>query len=227
MIITFNHVTKLYEKAWKALSDVHFRLENGEFVFLTGPSGAGKTTILKLIYMDERPDNGEVLISFSKNLTYRSGGTPRSKIQRLRRKLGIVFQDFKLLPDRNIFENIAFSLRAAGFSPVKVKRRVYEVLAATGIAHKSLDLPHQLSGGEQQRVAIARALANEPYIILADEPTGNLDSKTAWDIVRIFQEINAGGTTILMATHNQELVTKLPYRCLNLKQGMLINRDII
>ncbi|MBF0432903.1 MAG: cell division ATP-binding protein FtsE [Fibrobacteria bacterium] len=227
MIIAFNHVTKVYEKNWKALNDVHFIINSGEFIFLTGPSGAGKTTILKLIYMDERPDTGEVLISFNKDLTYRSGNTPLSKIQLLRRKLGIVFQDFKLLPDRNIFENVAFALRVAGMPNLKLKKRVYEVLASTGIAHKALDFPHQLSGGEQQRVSIARALANEPFIILADEPTGNLDNNTAWEIIRIFQDINASGTTICMATHNKELIDTLPYRHLTLKQGGLVNRDII
>ena len=227
MIVTFNHVTKIYEKSWKAINDIHFRIENGEFVFLTGPSGAGKTTILKLIYMDERPDSGEVLVSFNKNLTYRSGDTPTSYIQMLRRKLGIVFQDFKLLPDRNVFENVAFALRVTGCTNKRMKQRVYEVLVSCGIAHKALNFPHQLSGGEQQRVSIARAMANEPYIILADEPTGNLDSYTAREIIKLFQNINASGTAVLMATHNHELVKSLPYRSLPIKNGMLEKRDFI
>jgi cell division transport system ATP-binding protein len=226
-MISFIHVSKSYEKDWKALSDVHFRLDRGEFVFLTGPSGAGKTTVLKLIYMDERPDVGEVLISFNKDLAYRSAETSMSKIQLLRRRLGIVFQDFKLLPDRTVFENVAFALRVAGYSNQRLKQRVYEVLTLTGISHKARNLPHQLSGGEQQRVSIARAMANEPYVILADEPTGNLDPQTSREIVKIFQNINASGTAVLMATHDYGLINSLPYRRLMLNRGALMNRDFI
>ncbi|MEO7427152.1 MAG: cell division ATP-binding protein FtsE [Fibrobacteria bacterium] len=226
-MISFIHVSKKYEKDWKALQDVHFRLDRGEFVFLTGPSGAGKTTILKLIYMDERPDIGEVLISFNKDLAYRSTETSLSKIQLLRRRLGIVFQDFKLLPDRSVYENVAFALRVAGYSRQRIKPRVYEVLTLTGISHKAKNLPHQLSGGEQQRVSIARAMANEPYIILADEPTGNLDPQTSHEIVKIFQNINASGTAVLMATHDYGLINSLPYRRLQLNRGALVNRDFI
>ena len=226
-MITFNHVSKIYEKNWKAITDVHFRLDRGEFIFLTGPSGAGKTTILKLIYMDERPDRGEVLISFNKDLTYKSHETPASKVQLLRRRLGIVFQDFKLLPDRNVFENVAFALRVAGESSRRIKQRVFEVLTLTGISHKARNLPHQLSGGEQQRVSIARAMANEPYIVLADEPTGNLDPQTSKEIVKIFQNINASGTAVLMATHDYGLINSLPYRRIMLNRGALVNRDYI
>jgi cell division transport system ATP-binding protein len=226
-MISFIHVSKSYEKDWKALSDVHFRLDRGEFVFLTGPSGAGKTTVLKLIYMDERPDVGEVLISLNKDLAYRSAETSMSKIQLLRRRLGIVFQDFKLLPDRTVFENVAFALRVAGYSNQRLKQRVYEVLTLTGISHKARNLPHQLSGGEQQRVSIARAMANEPYVILADEPTGNLDPQTSREIVKIFQNINASGTAVLMATHDYGLINSLPYRRLMLNRGALMNRDFI
>jgi cell division transport system ATP-binding protein len=219
-MISFIHVSKKYEKDWTAL-------DRGEFVFLTGPSGAGKTTVLKLIYMDERPDIGEVLISFNKDLAYRSAETSMSKIQLLRRRLGIVFQDFKLLPDRNVFENVAFALRVAGYSSKRIKQRTYEVLTMTGISHKAKNLPHQLSGGEQQRVSIARAMANEPYIILADEPTGNLDPQTSAEIVKIFQNINASGTAVLMATHDFSLINSLPYRRLMLNRGALVNRDYI
>jgi cell division transport system ATP-binding protein len=227
MLIALNHISKSYDKKWKALKDVHFRIEKGEFVFLTGPSGAGKTTLLKHIYMEERPDSGEVLISFNQDLTYQSSITSQSKIQQLRRKMGIVFQDFKLLPDRTVFENVAFALRAAGYKNRLIKKRVYEVLSQCGIAHRALQLPHQLSGGEQQRVSISRALANEPYMILADEPTGNLDPNTAKEIMDIFQNINATGTAILMATHNEALMKSLPYRCLSLRNGILKNRDFI
>ncbi len=227
-MIAFNHVTKVYEKKWKALQDVHFRIDKGEFVFLTGQSGAGKSTVLKLIYMDERPDDGEVLISFNKNLTYRSHGSPApGSIQMLRRRLGIIFQDFKLLVDRTVFENVAFALRVSGYSNKKIKERVYEVLTATGMSHRTRALPHQLSGGEQQRVAIARAMANEPYIILADEPTGNLDPDNSSEIVKIFQSIHASGTAVLMATHDYHLIEKMPYRRIVLKRGQLVNRDYI
>ncbi|MEO6096410.1 MAG: cell division ATP-binding protein FtsE [Fibrobacteria bacterium] len=226
-MISFIHVSKKYEKDWTALKDVHFRLDRGEFAFLTGPSGAGKTTVLKLIYMDEKPDIGEVLISFNKDLAYRSAETSMSKIQLLRRRLGIVFQDFKLLPDRNVFENVAFALRVAGYSSKRIKQRTYEVLTMTGISHKAKNLPHQLSGGEQQRVSIARAMANEPYVILADEPTGNLDPQTSAEIVKIFQNINASGTAVLMATHDFGLINSLPYRRLMLNRGSLVNRDYI
>lgn len=226
-MISFIHVGKKYEKSWRALQDVHFRLDRGEFVFLTGPSGAGKTTVLKLIYMDEIPDEGEVLISFNKDLAYRSSVTTPARIQLLRRRLGIVFQDFKLLPDRNVFENVAFALRIAGYSSKRLKQRVFEVLTLTGISHKAKNLPHQLSGGEQQRVSIARAVANEPYMILADEPTGNLDPTTSREIVKIFQNINASGTAVLMATHDYGLINSLPYRRLMLNRGQLVNRDFI
>ncbi len=227
-MISFTHVTKYYQVSWKALDDVHFRIERGEFVFLTGPSGAGKTSVLKLLYMDERPEKGEVLISFSKDLTYNSHDTMSvSRVQMLRRRLGIVFQDFKLLPDRNIFENVALALRIVGLSQRRIKQRVYEVLTLTGISHKAKDLPHQLSGGEQQRVAIARAMANEPYLVLADEPTGNLDPLTSSEIMKIFQNINASGTAVLMATHDYHLIATLPYRRIQLNHGTLVNRDFI
>ncbi len=227
-MIAFTHVTKIYRDDWKALDDVHFRIDRGEFVFLTGPSGAGKTTVLKLLYLDEKPDRGEVLISFSKDLTYYSyEPTPAAKVQLLRRRLGIVFQDFKLLPDRNVFENVALALRIADLPQRRIKQRVYEVLTQTGISHKARNLPHQLSGGEQQRVAIARAMANEPYIVLADEPTGNLDPNTSGEVLKIFQDIHAAGTAVLMATHDYHLISPLPYRRIQLNRGVLVNRDFI
>jgi cell division transport system ATP-binding protein len=226
-MIWFKHVSRIYEGQYRALDDVHFSIDRGEFVFLTGPSGAGKTTLMRLIYMEEQPDRGEVLISFNKDLTYRSQETPRSRIQLLRQRLGIVFQDFKLLHDRNVFENVAFALRIAGHNNKRIKERVYEVLGMTGISHRAKAMPYQLSGGEQQRIAIARAVANEPYVVLADEPTGNLDPTTSREILNIFQEIHAKGTAVLMATHDYQLMENLPYRRMMLQRGSLVIRDFL
>ena len=209
-MIHFTHVTKSYEAHWKALNNVTFRINKGEFVFLTGHSGAGKSTVLKLIYMDERPDDergGQVMVKFSDNVLYDSKNTPDDRIQALRRKMGIIFQDFKLLPDRNVFENVA--------------------LALVGISQKRFAMPYTLSGGEQQRVAIARAMVHNPYLLLADEPTGNLDPKNAEEVFCIFKEINARGTTILMATHNPDFYLNSPFRRLELSHGELLNRDIL
>ena len=177
-MIHFTHVTKSYEANWKALNNVTFRINKGEFVFLTGHSGAGKSTVLKLIYMDERPDEqrgGQVMVKFSDNVLYDSKNTPDDRIQALRRKMGIIFQDFKLLPDRNVFENVALALRIVGTPSNKINAAVFDALALVGISQKRFAMPYTLSGGEQQRVAIARAMVHNPYLLLADEPTGNLD----------------------------------------------------
>lgn len=225
MIVMFEHVSKTYDQKYQALNDVHFQIDRGEFVFLMGPSGAGKSTLLKMMYMDEKPDSGEVILTFNQKESYRSSEASPSDIQRLRRKMGMVFQDFKLLKDRNVFDNVAFSLEVAGKSGTRLKNRVYEVLTQTGIIHKALAYPLQLSGGEQQRVSIARALANDPYLLVADEPTGNLDPQSARAVIEIFQDIHAKGTTILMATHNLNLVNTLRYRTLKLDSGQLMNRE--
>ncbi len=224
-MITFSHVNKEYPNGTKALRDAHFKVERGEFVLLTGPNGSGKSTVLKLIYMAERPDAGEVFVSLGGESTFRSRDASPARAQRLRRHLGIVFQDFKLLFDRDVFENVAFPLRIAGHSPPRIKRRVYEALALTGMTHKAKTQPRRLSGGEQQRVAIARAVAHEPHIVLADEPTANLDPATSREIVRIFQNINAAGAVVLMATHDDDLIASLPYRRLALNGGALVDRE--
>ena len=184
-MIHFTHVTKSYEANWKALNNVTFRINKGEFVFLTGHSGAGKSTVLKLIYMDERPDEergGQVMVKFSDNVLYDSKNTPDDRIQALRRKMGIIFQDFKLLPDRNVFENVALALRIVGTPSNKINAAVFDALALVGISQKRFAMPYTLSGGEQQRVAIARAMVHNPYLLLADEPTGNLDPKIAEEV---------------------------------------------
>ncbi|PWJ61739.1 MULTISPECIES: cell division ATP-binding protein FtsE [unclassified Fibrobacter] len=229
-MIHFNHVTKSYEENWKALSNVSFRIRKGEFVFLTGHSGAGKSTLLKLIYMDERPDverGGQVMVKFTEDCLYDSKNTADKYIQSLRRKMGIIFQDFKLLPDRNVFENVALALRIVGAPTKTINAAVFDALALVGISQKRFAMPYTLSGGEQQRVAIARAMVHNPYLLLADEPTGNLDPKNAEEVFKIFKEINARGTTVLMATHNPDFYMNSPFRRLTLDHGELLNRDIL
>lgn len=229
-MIQFLHVTKTYEGDWKALSDITLRINQGEFAFLTGHSGAGKSTLLKLIYMEERPDDfhgGEVMVQFSRDLVFDSKTATAANVQRLRRHIGIVFQDFKLLPDRNVFENVALALRIMGVPSKNLSAKVFDALALVGISAKRFSMPYTLSGGEQQRVAIARAMVHDPYLILADEPTGNLDPDNANEVFRIFKEINARGTTVLMATHNPDFYMNSPFRRLSLSHGILQNRDIL
>jgi cell division transport system ATP-binding protein len=211
------HVTKEYEGGYKALDALSFFIDKAEFVFLTGASGAGKTTLLKHIYMEEKPCKGQVQICGhdSKTIT-------RKTLPILRRKLGIVFQDFRLLYDRDVFENIAFTLRVTGTPEREVKRKVFKVLAHTGLSHKCSNYPNQLSGGEQQRVSIARAIVNEPWVLLADEPTGNLDQGVSLEIFELLQTINSWGTTILMATHDLNLIAPYHYRTIELHRGTLV-----
>jgi len=216
-MIQFLHVTKRYDNTYDALSDVSFFIDKAEFVFLTGASGAGKTTLLKHIYMEEFPTSGEVFVC-----GYDSKFTRKSDLPFLRRKMGIVFQDFRLLNDRNIFENVAFALRVIGKRERDIKRKVFEVLALTGLSHKCFNFPNQLSGGEQQRVAIARAVVNDPWVLLADEPTGNLDLAVSKDIFELLQTINSWGTTVIMSTHDLNLIEPYHYRRLVLSRGCLI-----
>lgn len=215
-MIQFSHVSKRYDDRNDALSDVSFSIDKGEFVFLTGSSGAGKTTLLKHIYMDEIPSSGQVFVS-----RYDSKYIRPRDIPLLRREIGIVFQDFRLLPDRDVYENIAFVLRVTGRREREIKRRTFEVLALTGLSHKCSYLPAQLSGGEQQRVCIARAIANDPWVLLADEPTGNLDVTVAREIFSLLQQVNSWGTTVVMSTHDLYFVESFPYRHLVLSRGML------
>src|SRR5215468_9041792 len=219
-MIRFNNVTKVYPRAVPgatALNKVSFRLAKGEFAFLTGPSGAGKTTLLKLLYMEERPTSGEVRVS-----DYNSREIKRREIPRLRRRLGIVFQDFRLLEDRTAEQNVAFALEVTGTPRGNIAGRVARALTQVGLAPKARAYPKELSGGEQQRVAFARALVNDPFVLIADEPTGNLDERAARGIFEILREINALGTAVLMATHNLELVRSSEYRTIELNHGKIV-----
>ncbi len=217
-MIQMFHVFKSFAANSLALEDITFRVEAGEFAVLTGPSGAGKTTLLRLLYAAERPDRGSIIVN-RRNLTRLA----RRRIPEFRRSIGIVFQDFKLLPTKTAFENIAFAQRVLAFPEREIRRRVADVLKRVGIAHRKDALPPQLSGGEQQRVALARALVNEPALILADEPTGNLDDALAQDIMALLYEVNADGTTVLIATHDRQVVASAPGRVMSLEHGRLLS----
>lgn len=217
-MIHFVHVDKVYEGGFQALRDVTLLVEKGEFVFLTGASGAGKTTMLKHIYMEELPSSGQVLVS-----RYDSKAMRRQDIPLLRREIGIVFQDFRLLPDRDVYENVALALRVTGKPERAVKRRVFEVLAQTGLSHKCSYYPAQLSGGEQQRVCIARAIVNDPWVLLADEPTGNLNVEVAHEVFGLLERINSWGTTVIMSTHDLYFVETYHYRHITLERGRVLN----
>jgi cell division transport system ATP-binding protein len=219
-MVRFQKVTKIYPRAAggaAALRDVTFGVAKGEFVFLTGPSGAGKSTILKLLYMDERPSSGEVRVS-----GFSSRDVKRREIPELRRKLGIIFQDFQLLEDRTAEGNVAFALEVIGTPKSAIPNKVSRALTQVGLASKARAYPGELSGGEQQRVAFARALVNDPFVLIADEPTGNLDERATRGIFQRLREVNAAGTAVLMATHNLELVRSSDYRCIELNHGEIV-----
>lgn len=219
-MIHFENVTKEYELQ-TALRDVTCSIEKGEMVFLTGPSGSGKTTMLKLIYLAELPDQGNITIA-----GWETGSLKGSSIPFVRRNIGVVFQDFRLLDNRNIFENIALALRIRGIGEREIKTRVYEALKTVNLRHKADSYPKRLSGGEQQRIVIARAIVAEPTVLLADEPSGNLDPDTAEDVLKTFKDIHAKGTTILIATHNRELYRNSGKRVLRLEAGSLISQEV-
>ncbi len=196
------------------LSEVDLHVESSELVCLVGPSGAGKSTILRLIHMEIMPTRGRVIVA-----KYDAKTIQKHDIPLFRRKVGVVFQDFKLLEDRDVYDNVAFALWATGVRRSKIKRRVFQVLAEAGLSHKRYAMIPELSGGEQQRVAIARALANEPFVLLADEPTGNLDRESTEDILTLLKRINARGTAVVMATHKEDLVNTLPARLVRVREG--------
>ena len=216
-MIRFYNVTKEYARGGVALRDVSLRIVKGEFTFLTGPSGSGKSTLLKLIYFAELPTQGEVQVSGLSSRDLR-----RKDIPRLRRKLGIVFQDFRLLEDRTAGANVAFALEVTGTPRSQIGPRVQRVLAQVGLASKGTSYPRELSGGEQQRVAIARALVNDPVVVIADEPTGNLDDRATRGVYQLLRDINASGTAVVMATHNMELIRRADYRTIELDHGQVV-----
>ena len=219
-MIQLYNVFKDYQREQHALADLTLKIAKGEFVYLTGPSGAGKSTFLKLLYCAERPSRGQILVN-GRNIT-RLGvrGIPH-----LRRNIGIVFQDFKLLNRRTVFENVAFPLEIQGRKRYEVGKKVYQMLKQVGLEHRLNHHPLQLSGGEQQRVAVARALVVDPLVLLADEPTGNLDPEVTLDIMALFKSANARGTTIVMATHDRRLIEQYPRRVLSLENGRLAGDD--
>ena len=216
-MIRFTNVTKEYPRTGVALNNVSFQLAKGEFAFLTGPSGAGKSTILKMIFMEELPTRGEVRVSGINSMTIKSRDVPL-----LRRKLGIVFQDFRLLDDRTAEQNVAFALEVTGAPREAIPEKVSRLLTKVGLNSKSAAYPRELSGGEQQRVAIARALANDPLVLVADEPTGNLDDRATRGVFQLLREINAAGTAVLMATHNLELIRRHEYRTIEINRGQVV-----
>lgn len=217
-MIQLFHVSRYYQSI-PALEDINLRIEKGEFVFVTGPSGAGKTTLLNLLFSAIKPTSGQILID-GRNIARISS----SSIPLLRRNIGVVFQDFKLIHSKNVFDNVAITLYVLGKPMNEIKKSVYAVLKAVGLQHKLNVYPQFLSGGEQQRVAIARAIVNEPKILLADEPTGNLDIELTYEIMDLFLKINAKGTTVVVATHNTELIKKYNKRVIYLEKGRIVEK---
>lgn len=219
-MIKLENVSKAYSAGIPALNDVSLHIETGEFVFVVGDSGSGKSTLIKLLLKELEPTSGSIVINGQK-----LGNIRHRDIPRFRRNLGVVFQDFRLLKDRNVYENVAFAQRVIGMPVKGMRRKVPAVLSMVGLAAKYKSYPRQISGGEQQRVAIARALVNEPKILLADEPTGNLDSNNAWDIMKLLDEINQRGTTVLVVTHNLEIVKAMKKRVITMKKGVVVSDE--
>lgn len=219
-MIEFNDVTKRYSNGTIGLQDATFKVNKGEFVFVVGPSGSGKSTLLKLILHEEVPTEGEVFVN-----GFTIHDMDRSEIPYLRRGLGVVFQDFRLLPNKTVYDNVSFAMQIVEAQPRDIRRQVPVALALVGLSKKARVYPHQLSGGEQQRVALARAIVNNPSILIADEPTGNLDPDTSWEIMKLLDDINQRGTTVLVATHEKSIVDEMKKRVLSLDYGR-ISHDV-
>lgn len=219
-MIEMNNVYKKYPNGVVAANGITVDIRQGEFVYVVGPSGAGKSTFIKLMYREEKPTSGDVIINGTNLTTLKNNRVPF-----FRRQLGVVFQDFKLLPRLTVYENVAFALEVIEEHPKQIRKRVMDVLELVGLKHKVRMFPSELSGGEQQRVSIARSIVNMPKVVIADEPTGNLDPETSWEIMNIFEEINTMGTTIVMATHNREIVNTIRKRVIAIEGGLIV-RDV-
>ena len=219
-MLIMSDVSKVYPGGSMALQDVNVHIEPGEFVFVVGPSGAGKSTFIKMLFREVLPTTGSIFVNGVDILSL----TPK-EIPFLRRQLGIIFQDYRLLPDRTVFENVAFAMQVIEAPHRKIKRQVMNVLDLVGLRHRANAYPNELSGGEQQRIAIARAIVNDTVFVIADEPTGNLDPETSWDIMEIFKEINATGTTIVMATHDKEVVDAMGKRVIAIEKGRIVRDE--
>ena len=219
-MIEISKLTKTYEKSSRALKDVSLTIDDGEFVFITGRSGSGKSTLLRILLKEVEPTSGRVVVN-----DMDLGRMPRRYVPKYRRQLGVVFQDFRLLKDRNVYENVAFAQRVIGVSGRKIRDSVPEMLRMVGLSSKYKSFPHQLSGGEQQRVAIARALINRPAILLADEPTGNLDPHNAMEIMGLLEEINRQGTTVVVVTHSSEIVNMMRKRVITIQRGIVVGDE--
>jgi cell division transport system ATP-binding protein len=216
-VIEAQHISKIYSRGVYALRDLSLRIDKGDFVFLTGSSGAGKSTFLRLLLRQDVPSEGQLMVG-TRNLARLTAG----QVQAYRRSVGFVFQDFKLLPTKTVLENVAFVPRVLGMPATQQQRRTFQVLKWVGLQHRVSAYPQELSGGEQQRVAIARAIVNDPVIILADEPTGNLDPDLSLEIMNLFREINARGTTVVVATHDRELIRRVGRRAVTLEHGQIV-----
>ncbi|EZP75105.1 cell division ATP-binding protein FtsE [Parageobacillus genomosp. 1] len=219
-MIEMQDVYKTYPNGVVALNGISVRIKQGEFVYVVGPSGAGKSTFIKMMYREEKPTSGTIMVN-GVNLAKLKD----SKVPLLRRNIGVVFQDFKLLPKLTVYENVAFALEVIEESPKVIRKKVMEVLELVGLKHKVRAYPNELSGGEQQRVSIARSIVNSPKIVIADEPTGNLDPETSWGIMDLFEKINDGGTTIVMATHNREIVNTIRRRVIAIEKGKIVRDE--
>ena len=219
-MIEFNNVSKIYNNNVKALSDVSVKIDSGDFVFLVGPSGSGKSTFIKMLLKEIEPTMGSITVADKKLSEIK-----RNQIPYYRRKIGMVFQDFRLIPTLNVYENVAFAMRVVEASQKEIRKRVPMVLSLVGLSHKYKMFPNELSGGEQQRVSLARAIVNNPSVLIADEPTGNLDPDTAKEIMELLEDINRSGTTIVMATHAKDIVDSMKKRVIAIEKGSIVRDD--
>lgn len=219
-MIEFKNVSKTYSTGTEAVHNANFKIEKGDFCFLVGASGSGKSTLIKLILKEEEPSEGNIIIN-GKDTTF----LKPKRVPFLRRSMGVVFQDFRLLQDKTVYENVAFAMNIVKATPRHIRRQVPMVLSLVGLSGKAKMYPDELSGGEQQRVALARALVNNPSMIIADEPTGNLDPETAWEIMNLLNEINLRGTTLVIATHAKDIVDKMKKRVIEIEKGIIVRDD--